>query len=233
MTTTKRPDGTIGVLIGLTRCGKSSTIKEALPQHQRILVLDPKNQYGAQMGAETFHDRADFLERVIDSGNEPCFLAYVPKTGDDFAFFCDVAFNWIRVEVGCLVIEELAQFAGSGKAAASYGVLINQVLEYGATILATVQRGQEVDKTIMNSATYLQVMHHGTDSDAMYIAQKLGCDVSEIPREKLKFLHWNPQKLIICKGSISYKNDKPTFKIAGNRIVKVEPDGTIRGQKYR
>ena len=69
-----------------------------------------------------------------------------------------------------------------------FGADKNQPLGLAATLLATLQPGQEVDKSVMNASRFLWICQNNTEGDAKYMAKKLGTLVSEIPRIKLGYL---------------------------------------------
>ena len=68
----------------------------------------------------------------------------------------------------------------------------------------TVQRGKEVDKSVMNAASYLYVCQHNTDDVAKYMAKKLGVEINEIPRQSLAFTLWSPSKRLLRTGSVYF-----------------------------
>lgn len=139
--------------------------------------------------------------------------AYV-LTGFDkkeFDNFCRLAHTWNRQKEAIIVIEELAAVTNTGKASGYWGVLVNQSLGLGATLFATVQRGQEVDKSVMNASSYLYVCQHNTDDDARYMSKKLGVELSAIPRKPLCFTLWSPAKGLLTRGNVSFKQNNPVF----------------------
>jgi ABC-type dipeptide/oligopeptide/nickel transport system ATPase component len=232
---TTRNNGQIMSIIGKSRCGKSTMVKAIIAEFSRVLVSDPKNQYSQQMGYERFFDRHDLITRLQEVGAGAGKFAFVPTSPADFDFISDAAFVWNLQAPICFVAEELAMFASSGRSSGHWAILINQGLEFGITILGTVQRGQEVDKTIMNNATFIHVMQHGTDSDAMYIASKIGVDVEKIPREPMKFIQWSDAAGLICEGDSAYMGQgakaKPIFKVDG-KPVAILPSGKFKGIEY-
>lgn len=129
----------------------------------------------------------------------------------EFDQFCRLAHIWKRQSPAVIVIEELAAVTNAGKASGYWGVLVNQSLGLGATLLATVQRGQEVDKSIMNASTYMYVCQHNTEDDAKYMSKKLAVPVNKIPRIPLAFMMWSPSKGEIASGKVTFKNDRPIF----------------------
>lgn len=101
-------------------------------------------------------------------------------------------------------MEELAAVTNCAKASGYWGVLINQSLGLEATLLAPVQRGQEVDKSVMNASSFLWICQHNTEDDAKYIARKLGINIKLVPRIPLSYTVWAPTKGQINTGGIKF-----------------------------
>lgn len=231
----QREDGKIMIAIGKTRCGKSSLIKAILKNKKRVLVSDPKNQYHAQMGYERFFDKHELIERLREVGEGDAQICFVPTSAKDFDFICDVAFTWNLSKPIFYIAEELANWSSSGRSVGHWGKVVNQGLEYGINILGTVQRGQEVDKTVMNAASYLHIMQHATEGDAFYIHDKTGIPFDKIPREPMKFVQWSDGAGLICEGTAKYigegANARPEFRIKG-KVTALDENGMFKGQKY-
>jgi len=190
----KRNDGTMGLFIGITRSGKSAPIKAMIKdpkKAKRVLVWDAKNEYGPSLGLAVIKTLPDLLAALKSTKGNGRF-SYVPTgfSKQEFDNFCRLAHTWNRQREAIIVIEELATVTNTGKASGYWGVLVNQSLGLGATLLATVQRGQEVDKSVMNAVSYLYVCQHNTDDDARYMAKKLGVKLEGIPRKPLLFTLW-------------------------------------------
>ncbi len=234
-----RNDGVMALFIGVSRSGKSTPIKMMLGKARRVLVFDSKGEYGA-LGLKVIRTLPELLETLrCCSGNGR--FAYVPSgySKQEFNSFCRLAHIWNKQAPCLIVVEELAAVTNCGKAFGYWGVLVNQSLGLGATLLATVQRGQEVDKSIMNNATYLYVCQHNTESDVKYVAGKLGVSIDKIPREPLRFIVWTPVKSLVTQGICEYRKNgkrvttvtagaKPVlFALAGNKRKRLTPSNTL------
>ncbi len=211
----KRKDGVMGLFIGITRSGKSTPIKAMIKdprKAKRVLVWDAKNEYGPSLGLKVIKTLPDLLMTLKSTKSNGRF-SYVPTgfSKQEFDNFCRLAHTWNRQKEAIIVIEELAAVTNTGKASGYWGVLVNQSLGLGATLFATVQRGQEVDKSVMNAASYLYVCQHNTDDDARYMAKKLGVELNAIPREPLKFMVWSPSMGNIIEGNVKFKKNCPKF----------------------
>jgi hypothetical protein len=241
----RRNDGLMGLFIGITRSGKSTPIKAMLPKAKRLLIWDAKNEYGGAFDLIIVRSLPDLLNRLRDCKAGGRF-AYVPTgySKQEFDSFCRLAHTWNRQSPAVIVIEELAAVTNSGKAIGYWGVLVNQSLGLGATLLATVQRGQEVDKSVMNASTYVYVCQHNTDDDARYAAKKFGVQLQIIPRKPLEFMIWTPAKGSIVKGYVEFQRNgkpvttdgKPVFFRSGpnkRRLSLGATVGTFKGLAYR
>lgn len=235
---TTRKDGQMIIAIGVSRSGKSVIIKRIAEKRNRVIGWDPKGEYAFQMGFDACTEPQEFLEkaRATTGAGKIAFISSDPK---HFELFCQVAFNFNRQAPAAIICEELAAVTGTAKAAGAWGRLINQGLAYEPLILATVQRGQEVDKSIMNNASFIHVAMHNTDDDAAYIARKLGVDIDLIPRKPLEFFQWRSGSGVVCSGKIDFKgaNSKiwqqgsPQFRIDG-KLKKFSDDGRFVGVNY-
>lgn len=206
-----RQDGVMGLFIGVSRSGKSTPIKVMIKKAKRLLIWDAKAEYTGN-GIQKVRSLPELLKLLQQTKNTGKF-AFIPTnfSKKEFDAFCRLAHIWNKQKESVIVIEELAAVTNSGKAFGYWGVLINQSLGLGATLLATVQRGQEVDKSIMNNATYLHICQHNTESDAQYMAKKIGVNIETIPRVPLVFIIWSPSRELVIKGSVQFKNKLPVF----------------------
>jgi len=234
----RRKDGLMGLFIGITRSGKSTSIKAMIPKAKRLLIWDAKNEYGPTFKLKVIRTMPQLLSELRKATCKGRF-AFVPTgySKQEFDNFCRLAHIWSRQKEAVIVIEELAAVTNSGKASGYWGVLANQSLGLGATLLATVQRGQEVDKSVMNASTYLYVCQHNTEDDAKYMAKKLGVQIAKIPRVPLQFLIWSPSKGPITSGKVRFNlQGKPAFLKDGlgtKRIVASAVCGKFNGLSYR
>ena len=169
---------------------------------------------------KTLPSLLDTLKNAKSNGR----FSYVPTgfSKQEFDAFCRLAHTWNRQKPAIIIIEELAAVTNTGKASGYWGVLVNQSLGLGATLFATVQRGQEVDESVMNAASYLWVCQHNTDDDAKYMAKKLGVKLNDIPRIPLSFSLWSPSLGLISNRKVEFRQSEPKFtaKQALNKLNK-------------
>ena len=213
-----RNDGQLILAIGVARSGKSVLVKRiAEQQAERVLVFDPKGEYVHQLGFTACLSEQELLEQAKATTGAGK-LAFIASSPAEFERFCQVAFTFNRQAPALIVCEELAAVTNTVKARGAWGRLVNQGLAFEPTIIATVQRGQEVDKSVMNNATYLHLCMHNTDDDAQYVAKKLGIALEQVPRQPLAFLQWRSGLGVVCQGQIDFHG-----KASGHW-----PDGTPR-----
>ncbi|WP_234494849.1 hypothetical protein [Vibrio maritimus] len=198
-----RKDGQLILSLGIARSGKSTLVKRIAEQFNRVIAFDPKAEYVTQLGFEACVTPEELISKArdLDSDGKLAFVAHDKKA---FELFCEVAFVFNQQKPALIICEELAAVTNVAKASGAWGRLVSQGLAYEPTIIGTVQRGQEVDKSIMNNATFLNICQHQTDDDANYIAKKLGIDVAMVPREPLKFIQWRAGKGLLCAGHIDH-----------------------------
>lgn len=231
-----RKDGTTILNIGKSRSGKTSIIKAVNDLHNRVLAFDPKTEW-CELGFLLEEDKAKYLE-ALKNAPDHIKISYASYDKKEFDFWAACAFNFNRQKETLLIAEELGSVTNAGAAVGYWARLINQGLGFGMTLQATVQRGQEVDKTVINNATAINVFQHSTDQDAQSMAERIGVDISEIPRKPMEFIVWTPVHGIIIKnGSVTYVNGKPQFKgikKGSSRPTKltIEKNGKFKGVNY-
>lgn len=200
-----RPDGVLIVAIGVSRSGKSVWLKEAIKDDQRVIAFDPKGEYYMGMGYWPCRTRAELIAalRASTGAAKICYLQHDKK---EFDFFCDAAFNWNRLARCTIIAEELGNTTNCGKASGHWGRLISQGLAYAPKVIGTVQRGQEVDKSIINNASFLHICRHSTSKDQKYIADQLGISPNDVPSVPLEFIQWSSDKGLVVSGAIDFRN---------------------------
>lgn len=236
-----RRDGVIISVIGATGSGKSLFVKSLAENWDRVLAYDPKNEFCTQMGYEGITGKRELLER-LKSATGPAKICYSGYKREDFAFFCECAFNWFRQKPAMIVVEELSGVTSSGKAADAWNRVVNQQRAYGALIVATGQRGQEIDKTIFNAATFIHICKHASAADVKYISDMTEIPAEKIPRLPLKWIQWSPAMGQIVSGKIDFTGQKskitgkrkPKFKrLPTGKVLKIGKYGMFEGVKYK
>lgn len=182
-----RPDGKLIFSIGASRSGKSQYVLAWIKKATRLLVWDIEGEYASKYGLEVVEGRAALVRRLKQATGK-ARIAYHPKRLDEFDFFCRCAFNWSRQSPAEVVVEELAACTNAVKAGGYWGVLVSRGLKYGTHIYATVQRGQETDKSVLGNASIVNICRPNTEADAKYIAGMFGLSLDQIPDCDLEML---------------------------------------------
>ena len=182
MATIRRPDGRLGLVAGASRSGKTYWTREQVAGAGRLLVWDLLGEWG---GDPRFRcQRAHSLTALRDwvkRGDSPGRMAYFrPGMAGDFSAFCALAWLWVQVGAGAVVVEETASVTGPGKAPAAWGDLCRAGLRYGPDIYALTQRPAESDKTSLGNASLVHCHRVTTPRDRAYIAGLLGVPVADV-----------------------------------------------------
>ncbi len=236
-----RPDGVLAILIGVSRSGKSVYLKSIIEKLGRVVAFDPKGEYVRELGFKACHTREQLLSALVKSGTGPAKIAFVAIDRPDFDFFCAAAKKWNEVARAGIVCEELANVTNTGKATGKWGVLVSQGLAAGPIIMGTVQRGQEVDKSVMNNATYVHIARHSTQRDRKYIADQLGIPLEHVPEKPLHFLQWTSYRGVVARGEIDFMQSRkraawpkggPRFKEYDGRELIPDAVGHFSNVEY-
>jgi hypothetical protein len=168
---------------GASGTGKSWAAKEWLRQRRpdRLLVFDPESEYDAHARQVTAAELVAGLKAGIPRG--AFRLRYVPAyTGrvDAFDTFCRLALLAAERAGGCVVVvDELAEVTGQGKAINGWGTLVRTGRKRGIELVACSIRPAEIDKTFWSQCTYVRAGRL-TEVDAERVAKVLGLPAAEL-----------------------------------------------------
>ncbi|MAX55392.1 MAG: hypothetical protein CL537_07760 [Alcanivoracaceae bacterium] len=236
-----RPDGVLAILIGVSRSGKSVYLKSIIEKLGRVVAFDPKGEYVSELGFTACYTKEQLLTALVKAGSGPARIAFVAIDKPDFQFFCAAAKKWNEQARAGIVCEELANVTNTGKASGYWGVLVSQGLAAGPIIIGTVQRGQEVDKSVLNNATYVHITRHSTQKDQKYIADQLGIAPGDVPAEPLHFLQWTSYRGVVARGKIDFLKSRkraswpkggPRFKTYDGEELAPDPVGHFSNISY-
>jgi len=181
--------------------GKSQLLRnDLLPgRGVRALFWDVDTDHNATR----FADRGAFLAALksADGSGKPFRIAW---TGEDdaetFHWFCRVA--WAVLDgsrLTYIVCEEMADQGMGQRLPAFFRKLIVRGRKYGAIVLTTTQRCQEVPKALITQAANRYIGIH-EDQDARYLERAVGIKAAEIEAlEPLSFYHKGPQGVVIIR----------------------------------
>jgi len=170
----KRSDGRIEYVVGRTRSGKTTYVRQQTASDRSVLVWDGKAEWGSQWGYKVVTSPHALLPFVLPDA-APARVAYrVPVTRENFATFCTLAWVYARGrDRAVIIVEELADVTTASKAPVGWGEIVRKSGGMGTRVYALTQRPQEVDKTVQGNAA---IFHCGMMSDSMdakYVALRL------------------------------------------------------------
>jgi hypothetical protein len=169
-----RKDGTLYLVTGATRTGKTTWVVERVARARRLLVWDSAGEFSDLYGCLRVTSIRE-LAQLVKPGAPPRRIGFVaPVTPEVFAAFCRLAWIFVQAhELATVVVEELADVTTPGKAPIYWGLLTRRGLRYGPEIYALTQRPAESDKTVMGNAMVIHVHQCALESDAETLAAHL------------------------------------------------------------
>lgn len=183
-----REDGQLKVIIGKSRCGKTSLLHEIMKGVPRILAWDPQGQIGMNPGFENYRDLHSLVKRVQRDSEDasPMKLAFQFGTPAQFNAFARIAYAWGVQGPGLVPIEEIGDVVTAGNPGEAWGKLVRAGLKYGINLVALTQRPQRVDKDVTDNATELVIFHQGSTA-ATWLQKNEGVPLDKIPTEKYQY----------------------------------------------
>ncbi len=178
------------VACGMSGSGKTSFVRQELKRRRpsRLILWDPDEDHTAHH----FKSRAKFareLAKAYRSG-QPFRLALTIEASES-------NFEWWA---GCVrelmdarrpitaVAEEISDVTRTGKAPPNWGTLARRGRKWGVDVIATTQRPQEADKTIVTQAGTIWCGFLKRPEDRKAMASELDIPVSDL--ESLKALEY-------------------------------------------
>lgn len=145
-------------------------------------------EWGAKFNCRRVSTLADL--RTAAKSTAPVRLAYFSPVGmtGQFDAFCRLAWVWLRLTGGALVVEETASVTSAGKAPEAWGDICRQAMGFGCDVYASTQRPAESDKTALGNAMLLHCGMMGTVDDEKTMAKYLKVEQSEV--SALKPFEW-------------------------------------------
>lgn len=170
------------------RCTPVATLEEL----QQIIVADAKRPGRFKVGY------VGPIESVQRLGNT---VRRVPL----FPVFCRLAWVWMRVKPGTLVVEELADVTSPGKAPMEWGEIIRKGRHTGCTVIALTQRPAESDKTIAGNADVIHTGRLSFPRDRASMAEYLDVPVSDITAlPSLHFIERDMRTRALSRGVVRF-----------------------------
>jgi hypothetical protein len=186
-------DGRAVLVAGFTGSGKSAWVIRQTRAAPRLLVWDSMGEWSRRALVQplgTLPAVAEAIRTDIARGGGRLRVGYTgPVTRAGFEGFCRLAWVWLRLRAGSvLVIEELADVTSPGKAPAAWGEIVRKGRHVGAQVYALTQRPAESDKTIVSNAAAIHSGFMGFPDDRAYMARCLDVPLRDV--ERLRPLDW-------------------------------------------
>jgi len=159
----KRPSDDIPnrhtLAMGQTGSGKTHFIKNhpwLKGAGKRVIFWDVYESHKGVHYSKTVPELARHLARAIRGGKgfKLGIGSAVDPTKENYQNFCRVV--WEALDGNretFIIIEELADVTGIGKARGAWGQLIRVGRKYGAVLIPTTQRPQDIDKTLFTQVS--------------------------------------------------------------------------------
>lgn len=171
---------------GASRSGKTLWTAQQVARARRLLVWDLIGEWGLRYRCRRI---GTIPELAAALGERPQRIAFhAPGMVDLFPIFCRLAWVYVRLAPGALVIEETSSVTNPGKAPREWGDLCRMGLRYGVDLYALTQRPSESDKTALGNASMIHAGRAMTPRDRATMAQYLDVPVERVAA--LKPLEW-------------------------------------------
>jgi hypothetical protein len=206
-------DGEAKLVVGSRGSGKTAWALQSVPTgaNTRLLVWDTVGEWSRLGRCQPVATLAELGRLVIADAKRPGrfkvgytgpIVMYVPKgksvvTVPLFPLFCRLAWVWMRVKPGTLVVEELADVTNPGKAPADWGEIVRKGRHTGSNIIALTQRPTESDTTIAGNADLIHCGRLTRPGDRRLMAEYLDCPVEQVTA--LQSLHWIERDMRTCR----------------------------------
>lgn len=202
-------------IAGSTGSGKSTfakkeILKPVLKRVPRLMVFDPKNEYGDKdkffSGCEiSASSPGELAHKLKDKIDKPFKARLIGVTREDFEAWAKLTFAM----GSCIALaEELGAFTSPGKASPNWHRLISQGRAKGCQgiqIIGITQSPAESDKTLIRNATLIHTGRLTRAGDREYMAKEMDISVNEITALKdLEYIQRNMQTHETYSGKISF-----------------------------
>ncbi len=145
-----------------------------------VLVWDTVGEWSRKYGCAPLRTLSNVHMFVApDAGGRGAYCG--PISREHFDTFCKLAWVWMRMRAGrVLVVEELADVTSPGKAPAAWGEIVRKGRHMGGSIYALTQRPAESDKTIAGNADVIHTGRLSFPKDRKSLAEYLDVPESEV-----------------------------------------------------
>lgn len=176
-----RNEPRIEAYVGASGSGKGVSLGKRLAELRpsRLLIWDPRNEYGKHAPAYT--SLQALVAAFAKAGAGPIKARFV--AGDSvslekqFAIVCRLAFD-----AGNLVFlaEELSDVTSASQAPPAWRKCITQGRHQGLHVMAAAQRPALIDKTLLGNCTYIRCFTLRYEDDRRAMAKAMDVDAARI-----------------------------------------------------
>ena len=170
------------LFMGKSGSGKTYTIKNhplVKKDGARVVVWDPYESHDV-FYTKSLPEFGKNLADAVRSGKGFRIGLAVNPDLDAFEMFCRMV--WAMADgtkQTIVIVEELADVAGPGKASQAWGTMVRVGRKYGLVLFPATQRPQEVDKTIFTQASRVWV-GLVSNYDHKYVQRNTGISVEQL-----------------------------------------------------
>ena len=184
--------------------GKSSFLKQYARGFGRVLVWDPKNEYGQALGVDPIRSPIELAARI----DEPR-LVYVPPRGlprkkllPVFDFVCECVAA--RRHRSLFLVDELQGVSSSWGGSGWWDFLEREGRHDGVELAAAAQRPVMIDGQVIANATRIVVFRLGHSRDRRLIADELDIDADRLRIPPLDFLDFDVESETLKPGRLVF-----------------------------
>lgn len=171
----------IEAYIGASGSGKGVSINSRLRELQpaRLVIWDPRNEYGKQ--ARAVSSLAVLVSDLKQAATGPVRVRFVPggsiKIADAFDLVCKAVFACGNMT---FVAEELSDVTSASFAPPAWRRITTQGRHQGLHVLGAAQRPTLIDKTFLANCTRVRCFQLGYDDDIKTMAKETRAPVEAI-----------------------------------------------------
>jgi hypothetical protein len=199
-------DGRAVLVAGSTGSGKTAWTMRQVERAPRLLVWDALGEWARAQRVQFAAMTLSCLGQEIKRASKHQSIAYCgPVSREHFAVFCKLAWLWLRMGQGTLVVEELADVTTPGKAPQAWGEICRKGRHVGAAVYAITQRPAESDKTIVGNAAAIHTGLMAFPRDRAYMAECLDVPAAEVAAlQPLQWIERDMRTRKLTRGRVTF-----------------------------
>ena len=213
--------GRVGVW-GASGSGKSAYTKQRIAQLKRVVMFDPLAEYENAKAVSRFID----VQREIARNWLGFRVSYRPSMGAEMEALDRLSAFLLRVQKPfkdgnpgrnlTLVVEEMNTafpVSGGARNCRNFAEICSRGRHYGIEVIGVSQRLAEVETRFRGNCTETVVFRQKGIRDRGAAAAEIGCNLTDLPRENLHYLH--EKNGLVSKGKVTFaanSNRAPSAK---------------------